>query len=103
MLNRVELFRLFEVLLLVCCNELNIKGLLIGLSKAFFFLPRLNQTVDDSACVIVALKSPAERVFGCFKESHSPCALFRYMVIDILTVHIFLSKIASLILKDLTV
>lgn len=76
MLNRIELFRLSKVRLFVGGYQLNFQSLLVRLCKGLFFLSRLDKVVDDSACVVVTLESPTERIFGGFEKSNSSCTLF---------------------------
>ena len=103
MLNCIELFRLSKVRLFVGGYQLNFQSLLVRLCKGLFFLSRLDKVVDDSACVVVTLESPTERIFGGFEKSNSSCTLFWDMIVDVFAVHIFLSEIATFILENFTI
>ena len=103
MLNCVKFLRIFEGWIFVIYYQILVKLFLIWFYKILIFFSWFFKYVDNSTCIIVAFKCPAERILCCLEQSHSSCSLLWHMIINILTIHIFFSKITSLVFKYLTI
>lgn len=101
--NRIELLRLFEGRILVIDNEIGVQLLIADFERRLILVPSFFDDIEHSAGVVVAFQRPRIRIFGGLKQRHPTSPFFGNMIIDILTVHISLSKVASLILKDLAI
>ena len=103
MFDRIELFWFFKFRIFIVDNKFRVKLFIIRFSKDFISISLWFKFIDDSAAIVVAFECPRVGIFGCFEDGYSSCSLFRYMVIDIFAVHIFLGKVAAFVLENLAI
>jgi hypothetical protein len=66
-LNGIELLGFSEAGILISYDQFSVEFLLVWLVHKFIGFSRLDECVDNSAGIVVALEGPAEWIFGGFE------------------------------------